>query len=867
MLASQIFENFDGSNPIPITHKVTRKSNEIISSLFEGINIVEQISNNILDSESFPSVRISQATRPQLLKDFSVQVTENILTLEGFLPVSTEQGLLSDLIKDIKVQVSENLFSKLKPPDKILGMNYSDRHWKVEKVSSISQEKTSKRPIKQTGDLKSIDYPLKNGKKERKTRKLPSFWDLIFVLLQPPLTLSKADDLFLPSPLRGYQYKGVDFLISNEHALLADDMGTGKTVMTIVSLKILMQRNTISHALILCPKSVIYEWEHHFDLWAPELVISVVRGVQNIRAIKWESPAHIYLTTYDTLRSDVQNETLSKKKFDYFNAVIVDEAHHIKNKKTSRASELRKLKPIFRWALTGTPIQNKLEDLEALFDFIYPKFLTPYDLYEEKIKMKIAPHFLRRRKIDILPDLPPKQLQDIWLEMSEEQRKIYETTEHKSQLEIEALGPAVTKQNLFNIMQKLKQICNFPPGEKSSPKLETLKDQLEEILDSGNKLIIFSQYITEGVDKLKVALEPYGVSIIEGGQSDSIRTNEILKFKNEIPESSTKSSILIASVRSGGEGLNLTEASYVIHFDHWWNPAVIWQAEDRVHRIGQTKSVNIYSYWMKDTIEERIFNILERKGLLIENVVDGLADKNFDDLYTFDDLYEILGMKRNEKQKPLFNPKDWQSLSLEEIRDHLYEIKPKEFEELVMELMHYLGYPNVRVTKATGDGGIDVISSRNTDHGVEKVAAQCKRYRGSIGSPIARDFFGAIKDDKNIVKGLLITTSEFTPDCIEFCTRNGIEFLSGLRVADYVRKFGLPILISAKMVKSPHKLLFGVPLGMREIDYQMKRVEAGLSSYYIQKYLSKQAKSTILIIFDLLKKEMPNENFSRRKFR
>jgi len=251
---------------------------------------------------------------------------------------------------------------------------------------------------------------------------------------------------------------------------------------------------------------------------------------------------------------------------------------------------------------------------------------------------------------------------------------------------------------------------------------------------------------------------------------------------------------LIASVRSGGEGLNLTEASYIVHFDHWWNPAVMWQAEDRVHRHGQTKGVNVYSYWMKDTIDDRIRQKLHEKGILFERVIDGLAEENVDELLTKEDWLEIFGVKNVEMAKKLaIDNKKWQSMSLSEIQERMYEIKPFEFEELVGKLMHYLGYPNVKVIGKSHDGGIDVLSTRITPNGTERVAAQCKRSR-RVTVRVAREFFGAISNDKGIKQGFLITTGEFTTKCLQFCQSTGkIQTISGIEIAKYIKQFGLSI--------------------------------------------------------------------------
>lgn len=684
------------------------------------------------------------------------------------------------------VQVSENKFKKLLPPQYIGGMNYADRYWKLEKVPEYIRATTVNPKNNNRNPVRPKDLHEVAGIKVPRPRYKPSFWDLIFVLLQPSLELGKKGSLLLPSDLYGYQIEGVKFLMSNTHALLADDMGTGKTVMTIVALKLLLRSNQINKVLILCPPSVLYEWKDHIAEWAPELVACLVRGTQEIRSFEWSIQSHVYLTSYDTLRSDIENGLLPKEKWGAFDVVVVDEAHHIKNSETDRSRAIRKLQPKYRWALTGTPVQNKIEDMTAIFTFLYPHYLDQTLPYEDAIKQKVAPYFLRRRKMDVLKDLPPKLKQDIWLEMSDEQRREYNRVENEIVSEIEGMKQRVTKQHIFAKMHLLKQVCNFPSNKRTSPKLDALKDQVEDVSMSGNKVIVFTQYIEQGVDKLASSLQAYGVAKIVGGQSDSFRKAEIEKFKN-----TSTTSVLVASVKSGGEGLNLTQASYVIHFDHWWNPAVMWQAEDRAHRKGQLKSVNVYSYWMKDTIDERIYNILKKKGLLIQNVVDGLSEDVIDQDISLDDLFEIIGVKKPLKETPQFDSKVWRGLSIEEIHRRLYEIPAGEFELLIEHLMHYLGYPNVRVTKKSHDGGVDVISTRIGEKGTERVAAQCKRYKQPIGIKIAREFLGAIQDDKTIVKGFLVTTSEFSSECISFCLRHGIEMIPGPKIAEYVKQFSL----------------------------------------------------------------------------
>jgi HJR/Mrr/RecB family endonuclease len=283
-------------------------------------------------------------------------------------------------------------------------------------------------------------------------------------------------------------------------------------------------------------------------------------------------------------------------------------------------------------------------------------------------------------------------------------------------------------------------------------------------------------------------LGPYGTAKIVGGQPEGVRAREVDNFKKEdgVP-------ILLASVKAGGVGLTLTEASYVVHFDHWWNPAVMWQAEARVHRPGQeAKGVNIYSYWMSDTIEERIHNTLEQKGLLFADIVDGLAESQIDELISVDEWLDMLGVKVKTQARLETRRQDFRHLSLEVIREKLYEISPSAFENLSKELLRSLGFPTVNVTGQSHDGGIDVIAVRHTADGTYRAVAQCKRYRGTVGVEIAREFMGVMAADKGIQKGFLITTGDFSLECLRFCEKVGVIVpIYGLQVANYIKQFGL----------------------------------------------------------------------------
>lgn len=668
---------------------------------------------------------------------------------------------------------------------RVFGMNYKNRIWREIRLKS-DESINFKRDKKIASFTKSYIEPehIQNSSNKPKP-KAPSFWDLVYALLQPPLILKQIENLFLPHDLYPFQKTGIQFLIDNESALLADEMGTGKTVQTAVAIRLLMQKGRAHSSLVICPIAVLRQWDDHFRDWAPELLITVVRGNQKTRALDWSMPAHVYITGYDTLRKDVDEKVLPRESLSKFDVVVLDEAQYVKNADSGRAKVIRKLKANQRWALTGTPIENKIEDMVSIFDFLRPKYLTPYDLYPAGLRKKISPYFLRRRKEDVLKDLPPKIRQEFWLELDVNQRRAYANVLSEGQAELSELGEKVRKTDIFRVLSKLKQICNFAPEKSNSPKLDLLLEQIETVVESEQKVIVFSQYISEGIDKIEESVKQYGVAKVVGGQNDrDYQVRQFLQNKN--------TAILIASVRAGGVGLNLQVASYVVHFDHWWNPAVMWQAEARAHRQGQKRTVNVYSYWVADTIEEKIYQTLKDKGLLFADIVDGLSEIELDNVISTEEWLDMLGVKH----KAITSPQKFVPLTLSvfEIQERLQTISPSDFEHVVKDLLHSLGYPNSKVTGRTGDGGIDVISSRNTPDGVIRVVAQCKRYKGTVGVETARAFMGVIASDESIEKGYLVTTGEFTRECMAFCEKSGVIVgLNGFQTANYVRKFGVPI--------------------------------------------------------------------------
>lgn len=540
--------------------------------------------------------------------------------------------------------ISKNLFLSLDIPD-ISGCNYESS----EQINDSTDEGSTQSKTQRT----NIDkIPTRS----------PSDWELIQPVLLPPLSLEFPEEFDFYRDLRGYQQYGISWLVSNPSALLADEMGTGKTVQTVNALRILFRQGEIRCALIVCPPAVIGSveltvetgssegWRGHFYHWASELEVAILRGGnKEQRKLAWESPFHIYITTYDTLRTDISNQTLSD--LEKFDCIVLDEAQKIKNEDTKTSKAIRCLQSEYRWALTGTPIENKIDDIKSLFSFIRPgTFSGTIEDSPEAVKAAVDPHMLRRLKQDVLQDLPDKVRQEDWLDLDGDQRADYNRALLSGKKRIEAsIGieqGSQVRQHIFALISELKQLCNFAKGKLESPKTDLLLEYVETISENKKKVLIFSQYREEGTDKIsKLLIEKQIRYVVYTGKVSEQRKNQAVHEFRSDPDVT----VFLATIDTAGYGLTLTEATYVIHFDHPWNPAKMQNAEDRTHRIGQKSGVTVYSFWMKGTIEERIKKKLLEKRLLVENTVDELAIEAIENGLSTEDWLDVLGVEAGVK--------------------------------------------------------------------------------------------------------------------------------------------------------------------------------------------------------------------------
>ena len=453
-------------------------------------------------------------------------------------------------------------------------------------------------------------------------------------LLLPPIEDVVLRGFNLPHALYPYQIEGVRFLASRRSALLADDMGLGKTVQTIVSIRALLGSGVIDRALVVCPSGLKSNWKSEFNMWAPELGVQVIEGPPERREGQWTGPAHVLIANYECIRNDM--ETLPSHPLDL---VVLDEAQRVKNAGTLTTRAINAIPRRAAWCLTGTPIENSLSDLTNIMRFAAPSVALPEDVTPEDARSRLAPLVLRRQKEDVLKDLPPKEIRAARLDLTDAQREAYDDAAERGSVYLQGLGETVTLQHVLALLTRLKQICNYDPATGESAKLDYVRESLESIQETGEKALLFSQYVNT-LEFLEEELKSFLPLIYHGGMSRKDRDAVVEQFK-----ASDDNTVLLISLQAGGVGLNLQAASYVYHFDRWWNPAIERQAEDRAYRLGQERPVFVTRLVMRDTIEDRIHQVLEEKRSLFERFVSGSSDGAVDGEKLSDgDYFTLVGL-------------------------------------------------------------------------------------------------------------------------------------------------------------------------------------------------------------------------------
>jgi SNF2 family DNA or RNA helicase len=473
--------------------------------------------------------------------------------------------------------------------------------------------------------------------------------------------------------LRPYQTEGFRWLNAlcdkGFGGILADEMGLGKTVQLLSFLcGRIEESRKVGPNLIVCPASLVYNWAAECSKFAPDLRVSVVAGSKAERRAMLRNPqeADVLITSYDLLRRDVEDYT----GIECF-SMVLDEAQYIKNHATLSSRAVRAISARHRYALTGTPIENRLSELWSIFDVLMPGILGSYRHFRERFEMPIlsedehaqrklqafvGPFMLRRLKSQVLKDLPDKIENVVTVRLEGEQRKLYAALEQQLRASLNKQRDIEFAQGKIQILaqlMRLRQVCcdprliyansdATPPKGKAgtSAKLDAIEELVSNCRDAGRKMLIFSQF-TSYLDLIAERLRTQGVQydVITGATPKKRRLDLVEQFNRD------QTPVFLISLKAGNTGLNLTGACVVVHADPWWNAAAQDQATDRAHRIGQTQDVNVYQVVAKDTIEERILNLQHSKTDLAARFVDDASTATGSSLsaLTKDDLLALLG--------------------------------------------------------------------------------------------------------------------------------------------------------------------------------------------------------------------------------
>lgn len=465
----------------------------------------------------------------------------------------------------------------------------------------------------------------------------------------------------ISATLREYQKEGVHWLerLRSMHlnGILADDMGLGKTLQAIVGITQNHEEDPQAISLVVCPTSLLYNWKEEFHKFHPGLKVAVVDGSpgQRKKILSGIKKYQVVITSYTLLQKDI--EEYSKENFSY---IILDEAQHIKNRHTRNAKSAKMLKGKHRLILTGTPVENSLDELWSLFDFLMPGLLSRYERFADKyvramkegdrqaleqLKDKIAPFVLRRVKSDVLSELPPVSEIVYHCHLTDVQRELYSSYASSAREELSRLvnkeGFDKVQIHVLATLTRLKQICCHPAlfakeqvEGGDSAKYEMLMELIQSLTTGNHKTVVFSQY-TRMLKIMQADLEALGIrfAYLDGSSKNRL---EIVNQFNEDPGLT----VFLVSLKAGGVGLNLTGADTVIHYDMWWNPAVENQATDRVHRMGQKSSVSSYKLVTLGTIEEKILQLQNRKRGLVKQIVS--CDEEVMSKLTWEEVLELL---------------------------------------------------------------------------------------------------------------------------------------------------------------------------------------------------------------------------------
>ncbi len=636
--------------------------------------------------------------------------------------------------------------------------------------------------------------------------------------LEPSPSLDAASVyLGFPRILRPYQIEAVQQFLSRDGFLLADDPGTGKTVAACAALQVLFQSRQVRRALVICLEGGMRHWATHLATWAPGLAVTAIQGGDPDRRHLWASSADVVLVDYDGLAADLVSGRLTPETT-AFDLIILDDVHALQRRAGQPHPVLDRLTAPRRWALSGA-LPREAGEWLTVFGFLTPdRGLRASEITQPNLTRRFLPDTLRRTKADLLEMLPRLTRDEIWVDLDPAQRPAYESVLAQERDRLAALGAAVTRSHLEAAFRRLHRACNFAPDSLDGCKVRPLVNMVEDIVSAGAKVVVFSQFHGPELEDLRKVLEAYGVAVADSEAPESARSEALERFRTE-----PAVHVLLADDGLRPSGGPLIDASYIIHFDHGWNPAVRRRAEMRLHpEPGPRVAVNVVEFWVAGTIDERLHQLLAERSLLPADLPPDVRAALLEDRLTAADLMErVLEVPARPTVQPAVEWREPEPV-VEEVEppppaavpeaappavlpsevlpaaasppeipvastepEPLSSPPAAEAEVLraaVARLMASLGFAEV-LAEPTGPEG-DMIARRGSGSQREIALVRWMRSGRDIGVGEARSLLAALNARPEVAVAYLVSNADFTPACRRLAveSRGRLKLIPGVEL-------------------------------------------------------------------------------------
>ena len=625
----------------------------------------------------------------------------------------------------------------------------------------------------------------------------PSLVDFLRPQLEPPVLPSDPTLSVLPKRLRDDQLECVKALIDREALLLADDPGMGKQIAVCVALTDLFRRGGARRALIVCPEGTRRRWIGNLNHWAPDLLLTVVDGDNMQRQLDWDTQAHIYLTDFLTLTNDIESGFLAKEEL-AFDVLVLDNLLTVRFQTREIESALKRIHGERRWALTGA-LPGEPEGWLYLFGLLTPDRVgSATGLTLPDIQKRFLPYVLRRTKVELADKLPHQMRHEIWLDLDEHQVQAYQEVLEEERDRLAKLEGSVARTHLAAAVDRLKQVCNFTPELLDSAKVRALVDLVEEVSASGTKIVVFSQYRENGLDRLRPVLEAYGTLCLQTDIPENQRNKILEAFRKE-----TIWHVLLMEMGARTDGEPLTEATYIAHFDHGWNPAIRRRAEQRLHpSLGPGVPVNVYEYWVADTIDERIYALLAARDLLPRQMPVDTQPAEIEERLTIDDwLRDILEVQLSSGPLPQEAPSEetppstpsFQRPTTGLLQSYFSKLSMDELLNAVKLMIQALGYPLVEFISEPGEDQGDMLARRQELGEVERVLIRFINTKKKISVSQGRALLSDMEAREDCSGAYLVTTTDFTYPCEKLAneSQGRLRLIAGAELYRHIQIMGI----------------------------------------------------------------------------